>query len=109
MALRKPRTGHTPARRLTWHCSIRSTTQSALTDDHWFDLLRQVLTATVIEPEGDPEACRWVAVRNTDDSLDVVATVIRRDGRWARLHNDELFARFACETFARDHALASRR
>ncbi|WP_316527500.1 hypothetical protein [Kitasatospora brasiliensis] len=103
LTLRKPRTGHTPSRRLTWHCSIRSS--GALSDDQWFELTWKVLDATGIEPDGDPDACRWVALRNTADRLDLVATVIRQDGRWARLHNDQRWARFACEDFARDRGL----
>ncbi|MEE1786906.1 hypothetical protein PUR71_28965 [Streptomyces sp. SP17BM10] len=109
LALRKPRTGHAPSRRLTWHCAIRSTSSVALTDDDWFELTREVLDATGIEPDDDPAACRWAALRNTADGLDIVATVIRQDGYWARLHNDQLFARFACEDFARDHGLTSPR
>ena len=35
----------------------------------------------------------------------IVATVIRQDGRWARLHNDAYFARTACANFAYDHGL----
>ncbi|MFJ9447963.1 hypothetical protein ACIRRH_39975 [Kitasatospora sp. NPDC101235] len=107
VALRKPRTGHAPSRRLTWHCSIRST--GALSDDQWFELTWKVLDATGIEPDGDLGACRWVALRNTGDRLDLVATVIRKDGRWARLHNDQRLARWACEDFARDHRLTARR
>ncbi|WP_441245288.1 hypothetical protein [Kitasatospora sp. McL0602] len=108
LALRKPRTGHTPSRRLTWHCSIRSTVPASFTDDDWFELAWEVLDATGIEPEGDQHSCRWVALRATSDRLDIVATVIRQDGRWARLHNDEHFARFACEKFSRDHGASPR-
>jgi hypothetical protein len=36
------------------------------------------------------------------EGLDIVATVIRQDGHWARLHND---AHFACANFAYDHGL----
>ncbi|MFF2078576.1 hypothetical protein ACFVXG_27950 [Kitasatospora sp. NPDC058162] len=107
VALRKPRTGHTPSPRLTWHCSIRSS--GALSDDRWFELTWKVLDATGIEPDSDPDACQWVALRNAEDRLDLVATVIRRDGRWARLHNDQRFARWACEDFAREHGLTSQR
>ncbi|KND38327.1 hypothetical protein [Streptomyces acidiscabies] len=105
LALRKPWTGHPAAQRLTWHCSIRNTTSVVLSDDDWFELTREVLDATGIEPDEDPAACRWVALRNSTDGLDLVATVIREDGRWARLHNDGYFARSACAGFAYDHGL----
>ncbi|MFE2498398.1 hypothetical protein [Streptomyces scopuliridis] len=58
IALRKPRTGHTASRRLTWHCAIRSTTGVELDDDGWFELTHEVLDATGIEPDGGPSACR---------------------------------------------------
>ncbi|MFE2972100.1 hypothetical protein ACFXKC_52825 [Streptomyces sp. NPDC059340] len=44
-----------------------------------------------------------VALRNQVRSLDIVAAVIRQDSRWARLHNDAYFARFACANFTYDH------
>ncbi|WP_329372939.1 hypothetical protein OG896_38480 [Streptomyces sp. NBC_00669] len=104
-ALRQPRTGHVPARRLTWHCAIRNTTTVELDDDDWFELTREVLDGTGIEPDDDPAACRWVALRNQAGGLDIVATVTRQDGRWARLHGDTAFARSACAYFAHDHGL----
>ncbi|MFE4826765.1 hypothetical protein [Streptomyces sp. NPDC056672] len=79
-----------------------------LNDDDWFELTREVVDVTGIEPDGDPAACRWAALRNTADGLDIVATVIRADGRWARLHNDALSARSACTRFAYDHRLNGR-
>ncbi|WP_405589858.1 hypothetical protein [Streptomyces sp. NBC_01190] len=105
LALRKPRTGHDPARRLTWHCAIRNATTAELEDDDWFELTREILDATGVEPDADPAACRWAALRNQAGGLDIVATVIRQDGRWARLHNDTYFARSACANFAHDHGL----
>lgn len=32
-ARRKPRSGHTPSRRLTWHCAVRNATSVELSDD----------------------------------------------------------------------------
>jgi hypothetical protein len=106
LALRTPRTGRPPARRLTWHCAIRNTTTVEL-DDDWFELTREVLDGTGIEPDDDPSARRWIALRNQADGLDIVATVIRQDGRRARLHGDADFARSACASFAHDHGLRS--
>jgi hypothetical protein len=105
LALRKACTGHAPAQRLTWHCAIRTSTLVELEDDDCFELTREVLDATGIEPDDDPAACRWVALRNQAGGLDIVATVIRQDGRWARLHNDADFARAVCANFAHDHGL----
>ncbi|MFF2819382.1 hypothetical protein ACFVT9_28145 [Kitasatospora cineracea] len=108
LALRRPRTGRTPSKRLTWHCSIRSSPPAALTEGDWYDLALDVLDATGIDPTGDSAACRWAALQTAEDRIDIVATVVRQDGRWARLHNDEVFARFACEKYSRERA-ASRR
>ncbi|MDX3775989.1 hypothetical protein [Streptomyces europaeiscabiei] len=55
-----------------------------------------IRNTTGVEPDDDPVACRWAALRNQAHGLDIVATVIRQDGRWARLHNDAYFARSAC-------------
>jgi hypothetical protein len=109
IVLRKPRTGHAAARRLTWHCAIRNTTGVEVNDDAWFELTREVIDVTGIEPSGDQSACRWVAMRNQAGGLDIVATVIRQDGRWARLHNDTYDARAACMHFAYDHGLVQTR
>ncbi|MFE2498399.1 hypothetical protein [Streptomyces scopuliridis] len=48
-----------------------------------------------------------MAIRNQASGLDIVATVIRQDGRWARLHNDAYFARAACANFTHDHGLGA--
>ncbi|MFI0724629.1 hypothetical protein [Streptomyces sp. NPDC021224] len=106
LALHTPRTGRPPARRLTWHCAIRNTTAVEL-DDDWFGLTCEVLDGTGMEPDDDPSACRWVALRNQADGLDIVTTVIRQDGRSARLHGDADFARSACTSLADDHGLRS--
>lgn len=105
LASRQPRTGHDPARRLTWHCAIRNTTTVELDDDDWFELTREVLDSIGIEPDDDSAACRWVALRNQAGGLDIAATDIRQDGRWARLHDDTYFARSAGANFAHDHGL----
>ncbi|ANZ14838.1 hypothetical protein O1L44_02510 [Streptomyces noursei] len=88
-------------------CDVRRTesTTNLLDDDDWFELTREVLDATGREADEDPAACRWAALRNQANRLDIVATVIRQDGRWARLHNDAYFARSACANFAYDHGL----
>ncbi|MFI9588649.1 hypothetical protein ACIHCQ_44365 [Streptomyces sp. NPDC052236] len=105
LALRESRTGHTGAQRLTWHCAVRNTTGVELDDDDWFELTREVLDAIGIEPDDDPGAWRWAALRNQAHGLDIVATVIRQDDRWARLHNDAYFARSICSNFAYDNGL----
>ncbi len=76
-----------------WHCSIRAAPQDpTLTDEQWATIARRVLNATGIAPEGDPDACRWVAVRHADDHIHIVATKVRGDLRPPRNWDDYLHA-----------------
>ncbi|MFC8793010.1 relaxase/mobilization nuclease domain-containing protein [Streptomyces cinereoruber] len=76
-----------------WHCSIRAAPEDRhLTDDEWATIARRVLNATGIAPDGDPDACRWVAVRHADDHIHIVATKVRGDLRPPRNWNDFLRA-----------------
>ncbi|MFJ5829947.1 relaxase/mobilization nuclease domain-containing protein [Streptomyces sp. NPDC093089] len=74
-----------------WHCSIRAAPEDRhLTDDEWAAIARRVLNATGIAPAGDPDACRWIAVRHADDHIHIVATKVRGDLRPPRNWNDYL-------------------
>ncbi|MBW1597941.1 relaxase/mobilization nuclease domain-containing protein [Streptomyces sp. JJ38] len=76
-----------------WHCSIRAAPEDrVLSDDEWGIIARRVLNATGIAPVGDPDACRWVAVRHADDHIHIVATKVRGDLRPPRNWNDFLHA-----------------
>ncbi|MER0479953.1 relaxase/mobilization nuclease domain-containing protein [Streptomyces sp. Edi2] len=76
-----------------WHCSIRAAPEDrTLTDDEWATIARRVLNATGIAPAGDPDACRWIAVRHADDHIHIVATKVRGDLRPPRNWNDYLHA-----------------
>ena len=104
--LRRPRTGHTPATRLTWHCTVRNTAGLPLDDAAWRWLARAIVTnAGFTAAEGRP-GCRWIAVLTQHDRLDLVATVIREDGRWANQHGSSWAAASACNRLA--YALAHR-
>lgn len=46
------------------------------------------MAATGIAPEGDPDGCRWVAVRHAPDHIHIAATKVRADLRTARHWND---------------------
>ncbi|WEB41711.1 relaxase/mobilization nuclease domain-containing protein [Streptomyces yunnanensis] len=77
----------------TWHCSIRAAkTDRILSDDEWADIARRIVAATGIAPEGDPDGCRWVAVRHAPDHIHIAATKVRGDLRTARHWNDYLTA-----------------
>ncbi|MFD7222890.1 relaxase/mobilization nuclease domain-containing protein [Streptomyces sp. NPDC059892] len=72
-----------------WHCSIRAAPQDRiLTDAEWAAIARRVLHATGIAPDGDPDGCRWVAVRHAEDHIHIVATKVRGDLRPPRNWND---------------------
>ncbi|MFF4605756.1 relaxase/mobilization nuclease domain-containing protein [Streptomyces sp. NPDC001339] len=72
-----------------WHCSLRAAPEDrTLTDAEWATIARRVLDATGIAPDGDPDGCRWVAVRHADDHIHIVATKMRGDLRPPRNWND---------------------
>ncbi|MFD4477186.1 relaxase/mobilization nuclease domain-containing protein [Streptomyces sp. NPDC058471] len=76
-----------------WHCSVRAAeSDRILSDDEWADIARRVVAATGIAPEGDPDGCRWVAVRHAPDHIHIAATKVRADLRIARHWNDYLTA-----------------
>ncbi|MGG7569186.1 hypothetical protein [Streptomyces sirii] len=96
---RQQRTGRRPARP-AWHCSVVNHTGRVLSDEQWEALVKDIVAATGIEPGGDTAACRWVALRRGQCSVDLVANVIRQDGRWARIHQDTFHTRSACDHYA---------
>ncbi|MEW2585584.1 relaxase/mobilization nuclease domain-containing protein [Streptomyces virginiae] len=72
-----------------WHCSVRAAPEDRiLSDEEWAVIARRVLNATGIAPAGDPDACRWVAVRHADDHVHIVATKVRGDLTPPRNWND---------------------
>ncbi|MFE0101328.1 mobilization protein [Streptomyces sp. NPDC059002] len=65
-----------------WHCPVRAAPEDPiLTDAQWADIARRIVAAAGIAPDGDQEACRWVAVRHADDHIHIAATLVRQDGR----------------------------
>ncbi|MEU9379705.1 mobilization protein [Streptomyces sp. NPDC048279] len=92
------RLGRAPEKH-TWHCSIRAAKSDRhLSDEEWADIARRVVATTGIDPDGDPDGCRWVAVRHAPDHIHIAATKVRADLRTARHWNDYLTA---------DHELAA--
>ncbi|CCB75477.1 protein of unknown function [Streptantibioticus cattleyicolor NRRL 8057 = DSM 46488] len=79
------RLGARAPERPVWVCSVRSNPhQPDLTDAQWAAVARRLVDATGIAPDGDPDACRWIALRNQPRQVHVVATLAREDGS---LHN----------------------
>lgn len=86
------RLGRAPDKHV-WHCSIRAAeTDRHLSDEEWADIARRVVAATGISPDGDPDGCRWVAVRHAPDHIHIAATKVRADLRTARHWHDYLTA-----------------
>ncbi|OEV13150.1 mobilization protein [Streptomyces nanshensis] len=65
-----------------WHCPVRAAPGDRhLTDEEWAQIARRIVHATGIAPEGDTEACRWVAIRHAPDHIHIAATLVRQDGK----------------------------
>ncbi|MEH0404258.1 relaxase/mobilization nuclease domain-containing protein [[Kitasatospora] papulosa] len=89
-----------------WHCSIRAAPEDRhMSDEEWATIARRVLDATGIAPAGDPDACRWVAVRHADDHIHIVATKVRGDLRPPRNWNDFLRADKELEAIEKEYKL----
>ncbi|MFE9566951.1 relaxase/mobilization nuclease domain-containing protein [Streptomyces sp. NPDC006692] len=73
-----------------WHCPVRAAPEDPiLTDAQWADIARRIVAATGIAPDGDPDGCRWVAVRHADDHIHIAATLVRQDGRRPKRDHDQ--------------------
>ncbi|MEU7313598.1 relaxase/mobilization nuclease domain-containing protein [Streptomyces sp. NPDC007083] len=89
-----------------WHCSVRAAPEDrTLSDEEWADIARRVVAATGIAPEGDPDGCRWVAVRHADDHIHIAATTVRGDLRNEKHWNDFLTADRELEAVEKDYSL----
>ncbi|MFB7301010.1 hypothetical protein [Streptomyces rubiginosohelvolus] len=58
------------------------------------------MDATGIAPEGDPDACRWIAVRNRPRQAHVVATIAREDGSLHNAYRDAFRLQSECHLLA---------
>ncbi|MDW4911571.1 mobilization protein, partial [Streptomyces sp. ADMS] len=80
-----------------WVCSVRSDPRHPdLIDSQWADVARRVVAATGIAPAGDPDACRWIAVRNQARLVHVVATLAREDGNLHNAYRDAFHLQTEC-------------
>lgn len=89
--------------RPTWVCSVRSDPHRPdLTDAQWAVVARRLVSAVGIAPEGDPDACRWIAVRNQPRQVHVVATLAREDGGLHQGYRDAFRLQTECRRIAAD-------
>ncbi|MFD7507362.1 relaxase/mobilization nuclease domain-containing protein [Streptomyces sp. NPDC059850] len=99
------RLGRAPKQHV-WHCSLRASPEDrTLSDDEWATIARRIVAATGIAPEGDPDGCRWVAVRHAEDHIHIAATKVRGDLRTARHWNDYLTADKELAAIEKDYGL----
>lgn len=87
--------------RPTWVCSVRSDPHRPdLTDAQWAVVARRLVAAVGIAPEGDPDACRWIALRNQPRQVHVVATLAREDGGLHQGYRDAFRLQTECRRIA---------
>jgi len=90
-----------------WHCPVRTAPGDRyLTDAEWAEVARRVVAATGIAPEGDEQACRWIAVRHADDHIHIMATTVRTDGRRPRTNRDGWRAQRECRKIEAEFGLS---
>ncbi|SHN22994.1 hypothetical protein [Actinacidiphila paucisporea] len=94
------RLGTRAPERPVWVCSVRSDPrQRDLSDAQWAKVARRVAAVTVA-PGGDPDACRWIALRNQPRQVHVVATLAREDGRLHNAYRDAFRLQTECRRIA---------
>ncbi|MEV0535824.1 hypothetical protein [Kitasatospora sp. NPDC050463] len=97
------RIGSRAPERPVWLCSVRSDPRHPdLTDAQWANVARRLVTATGLAPAGDPNGCRWAAIRTLDRSVHIVATVVREDGGVHSTYRDAFHAQAECHRIAAD-------
>ncbi|MFB7745634.1 relaxase/mobilization nuclease domain-containing protein [Streptomyces sp. NPDC056132] len=89
-----------------WHCPVRTApTDRHLSDAEWAEVARRIVAAAGIAPEGDEQACRWVAVRHAKDHIHIIATSVRADGRRPRSNRDGQRAQAECRKIEKELGL----
>ncbi|MFJ4868542.1 relaxase/mobilization nuclease domain-containing protein [Streptomyces sp. NPDC088757] len=89
-----------------WHCSVRTAPgDRRFSDEEWNAVAQRIVQATGIAPEGDPDGCRWIAVRHADDHIHIVATLVRGDLRNPRLNYDFNKAQAECRRIEKEMGL----
>jgi hypothetical protein len=104
--LRVDQLGDRAPKEHVWHCSVRNDPGDRyLTDTEWGEVARRIVHATNIAPAGDPDGCRWVAVRHADDHIHILATTVRADLRQARSSYDWPRSQAECRRIEKEWGL----
>lgn len=89
-----------------WQCSLRVAPEDrTLTEAEWEQIARRVVDAVGIAPFGDPDGCRWIAVRHAEDHIHILATRVRGDLRPARNWHDYRRVDAECQQIEKDFGL----
>lgn len=79
-----------PVTQHVYHRPVRAdASDRILSDEEWGAIARRIVAAAGIAPDGDPDGCRWIAVRHADDHIHILATVVRADLTQGRLRGDQ--------------------
>ncbi|MFI5772195.1 relaxase/mobilization nuclease domain-containing protein [Streptomyces sp. NPDC051658] len=104
--LRVKQAGDRAPAKHVWHCSVRTAPgDRRLDDEEWNAVAQRIVHATGISPAGDPDGCRWIAVRHAEDHIHIVATLVRGDLRNPRLNYDFNKAQAECRRIEKEMGL----
>ncbi|MEV1046106.1 relaxase/mobilization nuclease domain-containing protein [Streptomyces sp. NPDC049916] len=104
--LRVKQAGDRAPAKHVWHCSVRTAPgDRRLDDEEWNAVAQRIVHATGIAPDGDPDGCRWIAVRHAEDHIHIVATLVRGDLRNPRLNYDFNKAQAECRRIEKEMGL----
>ncbi|MGA5704563.1 relaxase/mobilization nuclease domain-containing protein [Peterkaempfera bronchialis] len=104
--LRVNQLGDRRPKRHVWHCPVSADPgDRLLSDEEWAEVARRVVAAAGIAQPGDPDGCRWIAVRHDPRHIHIMATIVRGDLRQARLNGDAVRAQAECRQIERDFGL----
>ncbi|MFJ6101861.1 relaxase/mobilization nuclease domain-containing protein [Streptomyces sp. NPDC092359] len=104
--LRVKQAGDRAPAKHVWHCSVRTAPgDRRFSAEEWNTIAQRIVHATGIAPDGDPDGCRWIAVRHADDHIHIVATLVRGDLRNPRLNYDFNKAQAECRRIEKEMGL----
>ncbi|MFG3350997.1 relaxase/mobilization nuclease domain-containing protein [Streptomyces sp. NPDC048001] len=104
--LRVKQAGDRAPAKHVWHCSVRTAPgDRRLSDEEWNAVAQRIVHATGIASDGDPDGCRWIAVRHAEDHIHIVATLVRGDLRNPRLNYDFNKAQAVCRRIEQEMGL----
>jgi hypothetical protein len=103
------RAGAAAPARPVWRCTLElDPTERRLTHQEWAAAVRDLLDEAGLAPHGDRNAVRWIAVAHGHARVDIVATLVRQDGRTEPASDDRHRCAYAIRSIERRLGLAPR-